>query len=103
AFAGDGNDGEDERVARAFGRFADLKSTFTVGHSTRVADLAQAAARVGGLPNDAVGTLRLAALVHDLGVVSVPTGIWDQRGALSAAAWERVRLHAYWTERILLL
>jgi HD-GYP domain-containing protein (c-di-GMP phosphodiesterase class II) len=46
-------------------------------------------------------SLRLAALLHDLGRVSVPNGIWDKPGQLNAAEWERVRLHPYYTERIL--
>jgi HD-GYP domain-containing protein (c-di-GMP phosphodiesterase class II) len=31
----------------------------------------------------------------------VPNGIWDRRGPLTTAEWERVRLHPYGTERIL--
>jgi HD-GYP domain-containing protein (c-di-GMP phosphodiesterase class II) len=31
----------------------------------------------------------------------VPSSIWDQPGPLSAAAWEQVRLHTYWTSRVL--
>jgi DNA-binding CsgD family transcriptional regulator len=31
----------------------------------------------------------------------VPNGVWDKPGPLTAAEWERVRLHAYHTERIL--
>jgi HD-GYP domain-containing protein (c-di-GMP phosphodiesterase class II) len=34
--------------------------------------------------------------------VSVPNGIWDKAGPLNAAEWERVRLHPYYTERILI-
>jgi len=89
-------------VAFAFACFADLKSVYTVGHSVRVAALATEAARASGLPTDAVRDLRRAALLHDLGRVSVPTGIWDKPGALGFAEWERVRLHAYYTERIVL-
>jgi HD-GYP domain-containing protein (c-di-GMP phosphodiesterase class II) len=31
----------------------------------------------------------------------VPAGIWEKRGPLSEAEWERVRLHPYMTERVL--
>ena len=31
----------------------------------------------------------------------MPNGIWDKPGPLNAAEWERVRLHPYYTERIL--
>ena len=45
--------------------------------------------------------LRRAGLVHDVGRVAVPSGIWNRAGPLSAEQWERVRLHAYLGERVL--
>ncbi|HUQ05311.1 MAG TPA: HD domain-containing phosphohydrolase [Kofleriaceae bacterium] len=88
-------------VALAFARFADLKTPHSVGHSPEVARIAAEAARLGGLAADEIERVRLAGLLHDLGSVSVPNGVWDRRGPLGAAAWEQVRLHAYHTERIL--
>jgi HD-GYP domain-containing protein (c-di-GMP phosphodiesterase class II)/DNA-binding CsgD family transcriptional regulator len=90
-----------ERICRAFGAFADLKGTFLLGHSQHVADLADAAAAPLGLSDAERAELRLAALLHDLGRVGVPSAIWDRPGPLGAADWERVRLHPYWTGRIL--
>ena len=82
--------------ARAIADFVDIKSPWTLGHSRAVAELARDAAA----PDDAE-TLLLAGLLHDLGRVAVPNGIWDHAGPLGPAQWERVRLHAYYTERIL--
>jgi HD-GYP domain-containing protein (c-di-GMP phosphodiesterase class II) len=87
------------RVAEAFAHFVDIKSPFTLGHSTGVARLARNAAEAVGVPEPE--RLEIAALLHDLGRVSVPNGIWDKPGPLNPAEWERVRLHAYQTERIL--
>ena len=84
-----------DRVLEAFADFVDLKSPFTVGHSRAVAELAAAAA-----PNDGLA-VRRAALVHDLGRVSVPNGVWDKPSRLTEGEWERVRLHPYYSERIL--
>jgi HD-GYP domain-containing protein (c-di-GMP phosphodiesterase class II) len=42
-----------------------------------------------------------AALVHDLGRAAVPVRIWSTRRSLTLDDWERIRLHAYHTERIL--
>jgi HD-GYP domain-containing protein (c-di-GMP phosphodiesterase class II)/DNA-binding CsgD family transcriptional regulator len=89
-------------VAAAFAHFVDLKSVHTLGHSLGVADLAAQGARAAGMPEQAVRELRRAALLHDLGRISVPNGIWDKAGRLGVAEWERVRLHAYYTERIVL-
>lgn len=88
-------------VARAFAHFADLKSTWTLGHSTGIAELAVRAGQSGGLGADELTELRRAAWLHDLGRVSVANGVWDKAGKLTVAEWERVRLHAYWTDRAL--
>jgi HD-GYP domain-containing protein (c-di-GMP phosphodiesterase class II) len=88
-------------VLVAFADFADLKSPWFTGHSRAVADLtADAATAAGFAPND-VMRARRAALVHDLGIVGVPTGVWNRVGPLTADGWERVRLHPHLTERIL--
>ncbi len=88
-------------VALAFGRFADLKSPSSLGHSPAVAALAVAAAERAGLGAAERERLGIAALLHDLGSVSVSNATWDHAGALGAAAWEQVRLHPYYGERIL--
>jgi putative nucleotidyltransferase with HDIG domain len=83
------------------GEFADLKSVFTLGHSTAVAELAEAAAWRLGLGEADVAVVRRAGLVHDVGRVAVSTGIWEKAGPLSTGEWERVRLHTYFGERVL--
>ncbi|HSI99102.1 MAG TPA: HD domain-containing phosphohydrolase, partial [Patescibacteria group bacterium] len=88
-------------VAAAIGDIADLKSTFTLGHSAAVADLAVRAADDAGLDEAAVGRLRVASLLHDLGRVGISTGIWERPGPLTGAEWEQVRLHPYHSERVL--
>jgi HD-GYP domain-containing protein (c-di-GMP phosphodiesterase class II) len=94
-------DAQLDDVALAFARFVDLKVPHTVGHSPAVAQLAVAAASAAGWPGDELATLRRAALLHDLGSVSVGNQVWELAGPLGTAAWEQVRLHAYHTERIL--
>jgi HD-GYP domain-containing protein (c-di-GMP phosphodiesterase class II) len=44
---------------------------------------------------------RAAALLHDLGKLSVPNSILDKPGALDPSEWEIMRMHALYTERIL--
>lgn len=85
----------------AFALMADLKSGWLAGHSQGVAALARAAMQLRGGNDGDVALVGRAALLHDLGRVAVPTGLWDKPGALSAAEWERVRLHSYYTDRVL--
>lgn len=87
-----------DEVVQTFGDLVDLKSHYMRGHSSRVADLAEAAATRCGL--DPV-TTRLAASTHDLGRVAVSAAVWDKKGPLTSTEWEAVRLHAYHSERIL--
>jgi HD-GYP domain-containing protein (c-di-GMP phosphodiesterase class II) len=66
-----------------------------------VAALAEAAARACRLRPAEVTTIRREGLMHDLGRAALPTSLWEKRGPLSLGEWERVRLHSYYTERIL--
>ena len=90
-----------DRALAAMGDFTDLVSPYLVGHSAGVAELAAAARRRCGLAHSEVVLLRRAGLVHDVGRVSVPARIWQKQGPLTADEWERVRLHPYFTERVL--
>ena len=85
----------------AIADFADMKSMWTTGHSRGVADLAERAAVVAGLAGPEVLTLRRAALVHDIGRVTVPVSVWAKSGPLTRGEHEQVRLHAYHSERVL--
>ena len=81
--------------------FIDLKSPYMGGHSRRCAELAADAARVLGLPDEAVTTLSRAALLHDFGTTVVPNSIWDKPGPLTRTEFDRVELHPMLTEQML--
>jgi HD-GYP domain-containing protein (c-di-GMP phosphodiesterase class II) len=90
-----------DRALHAIADFTDLKSPWFRMHSRGVAELVTAAARAAGLSDGDATVLGHAALVHDVGRVGVPSGIWDRAGPLGADQWERVRLHPYLGERVL--
>jgi HD-GYP domain-containing protein (c-di-GMP phosphodiesterase class II) len=76
-----------------------LKTPWLREHCTAVAELAEAAAWRAGLEEDEVTLVRRAALAHDVGRVGVPNSIWEKPAALGFGEWERVRLHAHFSER----
>jgi HD-GYP domain-containing protein (c-di-GMP phosphodiesterase class II)/DNA-binding CsgD family transcriptional regulator len=88
-------------VALVLADFADLKSTFTLGHSRKVAELARRAASGLGLAATEIEAVELAGWLHDLGRVSVSNAIWDKAGPLDAGEWDQVRAHPWFTERVL--
>ncbi|HZD72114.1 MAG TPA: HD domain-containing phosphohydrolase [Actinomycetes bacterium] len=90
-----------DRALAAMGDFADLASPYLVGHSAGVAELAAAAAPRCGLKAAELMRVRRGALVHDLGRVAVPVRIWQKTAPLTPDDWERIRLHAYHSERVL--
>ncbi len=81
--------------------FIDLKSPYMGGHSRRCAQLAADAALVLGLDEEAISTLRRAALLHDFGTTVVPNSIWDKPGPLTRTEFDRVELHPMLTEQML--
>jgi len=90
-----------DRTAVAFAAYVDLKSPFTLGHSSGVARLAETAARHAQMSATETQTLRLAALLHDLGRAAVSNGIWDKAGPLDSVEREQIRWHPYHAERVL--
>jgi HD-GYP domain-containing protein (c-di-GMP phosphodiesterase class II) len=93
-------DAQVDEAVRAIADFTDLRSPFMSGHSAAVADLCTAAALKLQLPEPEKVTLRRAALIHDAGTAAISVSIWEKAGSLSAGEWERVRLHPYFTQRI---
>ena len=84
----------------ALGDFADLKSPFRIGHSRGVADLAAEAGALLEMPDEDIGTLHRAGAVHDIGMVGIPSGVWDAEEPWSLVQSERARTHPYLTERM---
>lgn len=91
-----------DEVACAFADFADLKSFYSAGHSRRVAALAERMAQALALSSAEAIAIRRAALLHDIGIVAVPSFVLHKpEDRWSDAERESVRLHPYYAERIL--
>ncbi len=90
-----------DQVLEVLADFADRKTPRSLGHSRRVAHLAEQAATALGLGALDARRLRWAGLVHDVGRAGVSAAVWNKRTDLTAEDWERVRMHPYHTERIL--
>ena len=92
---------ESDELLEAMADFVDLKSPFTLGHSRGVANLVAGAARHVGMSPSDITHLYRAGLVHSLGKMGVSNQIWEKKGPLTTAEWERVRMYPDLTGRIL--
>ncbi|HEX4776582.1 MAG TPA: HD domain-containing phosphohydrolase [Acidimicrobiia bacterium] len=90
-----------DTALEALADFADLKSPCRAGHSRGVAATAADAATALGLGAGDVQMIRRAALVHDVGMIGVPSGVWDEPRPWSLSQRERARTHPYLLERML--
>ena len=88
-------------AAQVIADFVDLLAPDYACHSREVASLARAAASHYGLTVSDTKAVERMGWLHDLGKLGVPLGIWDKTRPLTGSEWERVRLHPYYTERIL--
>jgi putative nucleotidyltransferase with HDIG domain len=95
------DDRQIDRICEAFADVVDSKSHFTFRHSMGVADLAHGIAKNLGLPKDRVRLVRRAALLHDIGKLSVANTILDKKTRLTEAEWKVVERHPGLTRRIL--
>jgi HD-GYP domain-containing protein (c-di-GMP phosphodiesterase class II) len=96
------SDGADvDRIAGAFAEIIDAKSPFTGSHSRRTAEVAEALAGRLHLEPGPTVDVRRAALLHDVGKLSVPNSILDKPGKLTDAEFLLIKRHPEMTHRIL--
>ena len=83
-----------EETIEALSTAVEVRDPYTAGHQRRVARLACAIASEMGLPEDQVKSINVAALIHDIGKISIPVEILSKPGQLSEIEHELLRTHA---------
>jgi len=71
------------------------RDPYTAGHQKRVASLANEIALEMNLSKDQTNGLRIAAIVHDIGKIYVPSEILSKPGKLSSAEMNLIRTHPH--------
>jgi HD domain len=71
----------------------ETKDRYTRGHSERVARASVMIARVIGMREDRLKTLRHAGILHDVGKLGVPTKLLQKTGALTEDEFAAIKLH----------
>ncbi|HEY7617227.1 MAG TPA: HD domain-containing phosphohydrolase [Terriglobales bacterium] len=88
-------------LCQAFAEVIDAKSPYTFNHSVGVADAATKIAERIGLAENTFTMVRRAALLHDIGKLSVSNAILEKPGKLTDAEWNIMKLHPVYTRAIL--
>jgi HD-GYP domain-containing protein (c-di-GMP phosphodiesterase class II) len=90
-----------DRIAEAFADVIDAKSPWTHEHCDQVCAIATGIGTVLGFDEPALRELGRAALLHDIGKLSISNRILDKPGPLTKDEQARFREHALLTEHIL--
>ena len=72
----------------------EAKDDYTATHGEDVAELTERVARRMALPDARARDVRLAAMLHDVGKIAVPSEILLKRGPLTDEEWVLMRGHA---------
>jgi putative nucleotidyltransferase with HDIG domain len=94
-------EGQVTSLLELFAHVTDAHPADKIGHSRRVATLAVLVAMAMRLGKEVATTVKWAALVHDVGMVTVPKEILDKPGPLTPDELAAVRCHATATERFI--
>jgi len=78
---------------RALAAAIDEKDPYTRGHSDRVTDYAIILARKMGLDEKAIETIRISALLHDIGKIGVDDKVLKKPGFLTPEEFEVMKQH----------
>jgi diguanylate cyclase (GGDEF)-like protein len=79
--------------AAALARAVELRTAVAVDHGSAVAGYAAAVAQQMGWSGGDLAMLRMAAMLHDVGKVSVPDSILQKAGPLTVDEFEAIKAH----------
>ena len=81
-------------AVEAIAKIVELRDPYTAGHQARVAELAVAIAEEMGLSEEHINYMRMAARLHDVGKIYVPSDILSKPGKLTKIEYEIIKTHA---------
>ena len=75
-------------------KIVEMRDPYTAGHQQRVAELATAIAREIGCGDEQVNQIRMAATIHDIGKIYVPSDILSKPGKITDNEFNLIKSHA---------
>lgn len=89
------------QIVMALAEAIDLKSAYTNGHSSRVAEYSRTIAKQAGFTPEMQKEIHMAALMHDVGKIGIPDAIINKEGKLNDEEYEIIKSHPVLGEKIL--
>ncbi|HCF70940.1 MAG TPA: hypothetical protein DER33_05020 [Syntrophomonas sp.] len=89
-----------EDVVISLARTIDAKDKYTEGHIERVSQYAAFLGERVGLDEDKLETIRIGALIHDIGKICVDLTILHKPGQLNSNEFEQIKQHPILGEQI---
>ena len=80
-------------TAEALAEAINSRDPYTGGHTRRVGQYAMELAAALGLPEDQIESLRLAAILHDIGKIGIDDAILRKSGVLSEEEMQKMKTH----------
>ncbi len=82
-----------EGILFTMGKITEIKDPYTAGHQQRISKLAVAIAKELNLPQDKMEGIRMAALLHDIGKICIPTDTLNKPSRLSEIEFGLIKDH----------
>jgi putative nucleotidyltransferase with HDIG domain len=80
-------------LVKVFSTALEIQDPYATGHQNRVAQLSVALAEEMGFTSDRLAGLKIAALLHDIGKVAIPSYILNKTGILSIVESKIIKIH----------
>ena len=80
-------------VIVGFSSILEARDPYTAGHQRRVAEISCRMAGMMNFSEEHIDALRIAALLHDIGKISVPSDFLNKPGRLKREEFDVIKLH----------
>jgi PAS domain S-box-containing protein/putative nucleotidyltransferase with HDIG domain len=71
----------------------EMRDPYTAGHQRRVADLARSIAKEMGISQEKIDAIRMAASIHDIGKIAIPSEILSKPGRINENEFSLIKTH----------
>ena len=82
-----------EKIVNALMAAVEVWDPYTAGHQKRVATLSLAIAREMGFDQRQLDIIRIAAILHDIGKINIPSELLSKPGKLAECEYNLIKIH----------